>query len=126
MLSQSERPAAQAPETVNDLRFASESNKAQTFFVGGLFVLAILYTLYLAADFLLPVFLAAFVGLLLAPVVKVLQNLGIPVFIGSAIALVAALVFLFGLATIISEPIANFLQSVPFYIGIAQSSLNAL
>jgi predicted PurR-regulated permease PerM len=126
MLSQSERPAAQAPETVNDLRFASESNKAQTFFVGGLFVLAILYTLYLAADFLLPVFLAAFVGLLLAPVVKILQNLGIPVFIGSAIALVAALVFLFGLATIISEPIANFLQSVPFYISIAQSSLNAL
>jgi predicted PurR-regulated permease PerM len=82
MLSQAERPA---PETVSDLRPANSSNKTQTFFVGGLFVLAVLYTLYLAADFLLPVFLAAFVGLLLAPVVKLLKQLRIPVFIGSAI-----------------------------------------
>jgi len=70
MLSQTSRPAEQIPETINDLRPANSSNKTQTFLVGGLFVLAVLYTLYLAADFLLPVFLAAFVGLLLAPVVS--------------------------------------------------------
>ena len=126
MLSQTERPAEQTPETVNDLRPANSSNKTQTFFVGGLFVLAVLYTFYLAADFLLPVFLAAFVGLLLAPVVKLLLHLRIPVFIGSAIVLAATLLFLFELATIISEPIANFLQSVPIYISMAQSSLNTV
>jgi predicted PurR-regulated permease PerM len=126
MLSQAERPAEQARETVNDVRPTKSSNKTQTFFVGGLFVLAILYTLYLSADFLLPVFLAAFVGLLLAPVVKLLRYLRIPVFIGSAIALAATLVFLFGLATIVSEPLANFLQSVPTYVNLAQSSVNTL
>ena len=126
MLSQAGRPPEQARETVNDVRPVSSSNKTATFFVGGLFVLALLYTLYLAADFLLPVFLAAFVGLLLAPVVKLQKYLGIPVFVGSAIALAATLVFLFGLATIVSEPIANFLQSVPTYISMAQSSLNTL
>jgi predicted PurR-regulated permease PerM len=58
--------------------------------VVGLALLAVLYTMYFAAELILPVFLALFLSIILRPTVRGMHRLGIPRTIG-------ALIVLFGL-----------------------------
>ncbi len=62
------------PSLANRIRTAEFRSVA----VSGLFVLAVLYTLHLARDLVLPIVLALFLALLLLPVVRLLRRLRVP------------------------------------------------
>ena len=57
--------------------------------ITGLFVLAVLYTLYFARAFLLPIVLAILLDFLLSPVIRALKRLRIPEPLGAAIVILA-------------------------------------
>ena len=101
---------------------ASPSN-LRSFSLTGLFVLAIFYTLYFAADFALPVALALLMSLLLLPLVALLGRMKIPEAIGSAIAIIILMVVLVGLASLIYQPAASFMQDFPHHLQQIQERL---
>ena len=71
------------------------------------------YTLYLARDLLLPVFLAPPLSLLLRPVVKGMRRLRIPEALSAAILVVLLLVALAGAAFSLSEPATAWIKRAP-------------
>ena len=76
------------PQAVN-AAISSPSN-IRSFSITALFVLAFFYTLYFAADFVLPVALALLMSLLLLPLVEFLNKKArIPEAFGSALAIAA-------------------------------------
>ena len=60
------------PQVVNEA--VSSRSNIRSFSITGLFVLAVFYTLYFAADFVLPVALAVLMSLLLLPAVGFLNK----------------------------------------------------
>src|SRR5258708_39013885 len=80
------------PEPVKDA--LSGPGHLRSFSVTGLFILAIFYTFYFAADFILPVVLALLMGLLLLPLVRVLRKAGVPKGFGAAGAMILVVVLL--------------------------------
>lgn len=71
------------PSLANRIRTAEFRSVA----VSGLFVLAVLYTLHLARDLVLPIVLALFLSLLLLPVVRLLRRLRVPAPVAPALVL---------------------------------------
>ena len=81
--------------------------------VQGLLLLAVVYTLYFAADFLVPVFAAIILQLLLTPAVRLLARYRIPEPISAAF-IVLALVGVLAIGFIrLSEPVADWAARVP-------------
>lgn len=123
-------PEADQQETVIDAplpavvqtALASPSN-LRSFALTGLFVLAVFYTLYFAVDFVLPVALALFMSLLLLPLVGLLGRMKIPEAIGSAIAIIILVFVLIGLASLIYQPAASFMQDFPHHLHQIQERL---
>ena len=64
---------------------------ARTYGVVGLLVLGLLYTLYFARSFLLPIAIAVLLNLLLSPVVRGLKRLHIPPALGAALIILSLL-----------------------------------
>ena len=87
--------------------------KAERVAIIGLFSLGVLYTLYLARDLLLPIFLALLLSLLLRPVVKGLRRLRIPEALSAAFLVVVLLVGLVGAAFSLSEPATVWIKRAP-------------
>ena len=59
--------------------------------ITGLFVLAVLYTLFFARAFLLPIVLAVLLDFLLSPIIRALKRVRIPEPLGAALVLLALL-----------------------------------
>jgi predicted PurR-regulated permease PerM len=79
----------------------------------GLFVLALVYTMYFARSFLLPIVLALLLSFLLAPLVRTLRRIGIPESIGAGVVLVALVgAALFGVYRL-STPASAWIASAP-------------
>ena len=78
------------------------SSDARSISINGLFFLAVLYTLYFASSFLIPIVLAVLLALLLSPVVNALESVRVPRAMGAAIVVLAAttgiMVIVYGLA----------------------------
>ena len=87
--------------------------KAERVAIIGLFSLGVLYTLFLARDLLLPVFLALLLSLLLRPVVKGLRRLRIPESLSAAILTALLFVGLVGAAFSLSEPATAWVKRAP-------------
>src|SRR5208283_2979171 len=102
------------PQVVNAA--VSSPSNIRSFSITGLFVLAIFYTLYFAADFVLPVALALLMSLLLLPLVSLLSRMKIPEPIGSAIAIVILMLVLVGIASLIYQPAASFMEDFPHHL----------
>jgi hypothetical protein len=68
-------PAATEAEQQDDMPLPTEP---RTFFLGGLFLLALLASLYVASAIVLPVVLAIVLKLLLQPLVRLSDRLGVP------------------------------------------------
>jgi predicted PurR-regulated permease PerM len=106
-----------APLVVQEIRTApSSESQIQSFSVTGLFVLAILYSLYFAADFILPIILAFLMSLFLLPFVRLLRKGGIPEPIGAGIAILLMVFLLLGAGSLVTRPFAGFLQDFPLYL----------
>ncbi len=88
-------------------------SKAERVAIVGLFSLGVLYTLYLARDLLLPVFLALLLSLLLRPVVKGLRRLRVPEALSAAVLVTLLLVALAGAAFSLSEPATAWIKRAP-------------
>jgi predicted PurR-regulated permease PerM len=79
----------------------------------GLFILAILYTMYFTRSVLLPIVLAVLLSYLLRPVVRALARLKIPSLISSALVLISLLALItYGLSSLVT-PFAGWLQKAP-------------
>jgi predicted PurR-regulated permease PerM len=79
----------------------------------GLLILGCFYTLFFARDFFLPVILAVVFNLLLAPLVRSLNNLHIPRPLGAAIVIVALFAGIGFVLWQLSGPISDWLGKVP-------------
>jgi predicted PurR-regulated permease PerM len=101
------------PLPVNVEDASSSPSDIRSFAVTGLFVLAIFYTFYFAADFILLVILALMMSLLLLPAVRFLRKARIPEGFGAAIAIIALIVLLLGLGSLITRPLAAFVGDFP-------------
>lgn len=81
--------------------------------VVGLALLAALYTMYFAADLILPVFLALLLSIILRPMVRGMYRLGIPRTIGSIIVLVGFISAIVAGLLNLSDPAEKWLLRLP-------------
>jgi predicted PurR-regulated permease PerM len=92
----------------------------------GLFVLAVLYTLYFARAFLLPIVLAVLLDFLLSPVIRVLKRARIPEPVGAAMVLLALLGALGLGAYTLADPAREWMDKAPQSLAKVQSRLRDL
>lgn len=81
--------------------------------IHGLFGLAILYTLYLAHEVILPITLAVLASLLLAPLVNALARRGLPKVIGAGVLLLLLVSAIAGTTVMVSKPMLEWLEHAP-------------
>ena len=79
----------------------------------GIFVMLVFYTLYFAASVLMPIILALLFNFLLAPVVRLLNKLGIPQTVGAALVLIVTLGALFGAISLLATPAEEWVRAAP-------------
>jgi len=85
----------------------------QTFFQGGLFILAGLAALYVASAIILPVVLAFILMLLLQPAVRLLERVHLPRTLGALLVIMLAVGTLVGLVAALSLPAATWAEKLP-------------
>lgn len=81
--------------------------------VVGLAVLALLYTMYFAADLILPVFLAQFLSIVLRPMVRGLTSFGIPRAVGAVLVLMALIGAIISGLINLSAPVETWMHRLP-------------
>lgn len=81
--------------------------------VVGLAVLALLYTMYFAADLILPVFLAQFLSIVLRPMVRGMNSFGIPRTVGALIVLIGLVAVLISGIINLSAPAEKWMHRLP-------------
>ncbi len=79
----------------------------------GLFILAIMYTLYFARAIFIPVSFAVLLNLLLAPAVDNLSRLGIPKELGAGIVLLVLIGFLSASVYFFYQPASEWVEKAP-------------
>lgn len=92
----------------------------------GLFVIALFFALYLARQILLPVVLALLFGLLLAPVVRGLQQLKVPTAVAAAVVVFTLLGMTGTGAYLLAEPASTWLEKAPHLIQRLEARLSPI
>lgn len=85
----------------------------KAFFLGGLFVLALLACAYLAREVLLPIVLAFILKLLMQPVMRVLARLKVPRVLASLAVIVLLLAAIVCLGELLKTPAADWAKRLP-------------
>src|ERR1700680_3323006 len=85
----------------------------KTIFLGGLFVLALLATAYVAGEIVLPMVFAITLKLLLLPIVRLFERLHLPRVIAALLIILALFGTIVGLGTAISGPAGNWAAKLP-------------
>lgn len=96
------------------------------FALTGLFVLALLYTFFLASSFVLPIVMALLFALLLKPVVRLLHCLQLPYFLGALIVLSVFSASLFLVASLLFRPAVEWIESAPQNLAKLEQKLQVL
>ncbi|MEQ9618455.1 MAG: AI-2E family transporter [Deltaproteobacteria bacterium] len=81
--------------------------------ISGLFILAVLYTLYVARAIFIPISFAILLSLLLAPAVNALKKIRIPEELGAAVVLILLLGILSASVYVFYQPATEWLQKAP-------------
>jgi predicted PurR-regulated permease PerM len=105
-------PNAVLTETADEIEMPLPSNP-QTFFLGGLFALAVLAAVYMASSIILPVVLAFVLQLLLQPAVRLLERVHLPRAVGALLAILLVIGALVGLVAALSVPAATWAERLP-------------
>jgi predicted PurR-regulated permease PerM len=98
----------------------------QTIFLGGLFGIACLAVLYVAAEIVLPLILAIVLKLLLQPLVRLLENFHIPRAIGAIFSVLLVLLAFGGTISVLAGPAAGWAAKLPEAIPKLKDSLSFL
>jgi predicted PurR-regulated permease PerM len=85
----------------------------RTVFLGGLFLLASLAALYVAAEIVLPIMLAFVLSLLLQPIVRLSERVRLPRAVGAVVAIVVLVAVVAALATVLSHPATSWAERLP-------------
>jgi predicted PurR-regulated permease PerM len=85
----------------------------RTFFLGGLFAMAVLAALYVASSVILPVVLAFVLNLLLQPAVRLLGRLHLPRAVGALLSILLVIAALVGFVAALSVPAATWAERLP-------------
>jgi predicted PurR-regulated permease PerM len=94
--------------------------------ITGLFVLAVLYTLFFARAFLLPIVLAVLLDFLLSPVIRALKRVRIPEALGAAVIILALLGGVGGVGYSLADPARAWVQLAPQSLAKVQGRLREL
>jgi predicted PurR-regulated permease PerM len=94
--------------------------------ITGLLVLAVLYTLYFARAFLLPIVLAVLLDFLLSPMIRLLKRVRIPEAAGAALVILVLLGALGAGVYSLAEPARDWMARAPESIATVQSRLRVL
>jgi predicted PurR-regulated permease PerM len=100
-------PAIDGPE---ELPLPSDP---KTIFLGGLFVLALLATAYVASEIVLPLVFAIILKLLLQPVLRILERLHVPRMLAALLLIIALFATVIGLGAAISGPASTWAAKLP-------------
>jgi predicted PurR-regulated permease PerM len=98
----------------------------KTVFLGGLFVIAVMAVLYVAAEIVLPLILAIILKLLLQPLVRLLEGFHIPRAIGAIFAVLLVLVAFGGTISMLAGPAAAWAGKLPQAIPKLKDGLSFL
>src|ERR1700677_536877 len=86
---------------------------ANTFFLGGLFTLALLTTAYVAGEIVLPLAFAITLNLLMQPVSRLLAQLHVPKARGALLLILVVVATSVGLGAAISGPAGAWMAKLP-------------
>jgi predicted PurR-regulated permease PerM len=111
-------PPAEAPE---ELPLPSDP---KVIFLGGLFVLALLATAYVASEIVLPLVFAVILKLLLQPAMRMLERLHVPRIFAALLLILALFGTIVGLGTAISGPAGTWAAKLPEGIPRLQERLS--
>ena len=114
------------PRTADPASTVRSGPDARTVGIIGIFVLGILYTLYFAQTFLLPVTIAALLNFLLSPVVRGLKRLRLPEPVGAALVVLGLLGLSGAGAYEIAGPAQEWIAKGSAGLSQAQAQLQAL
>jgi predicted PurR-regulated permease PerM len=111
MLDSDQQPEIESPEELlADMPLPSD---AKTFFLGGLFFLAILTMAYVARDIAMPMIFAVMLNLLMQPALRALEQLRVPKVPGSILLILVVLATIIGLGAAISGPAEAWIAKLP-------------
>ena len=111
-------PPAQEPE---EMPLPSDP---KVIFLGGLFVLALLATAYVASEIVLPLVFAIILKLLLQPAMRILERLHVPRMLAALLLILALFGTIVGLGTAISGPAGTWAAKLPEGIPRLQERLS--
>jgi predicted PurR-regulated permease PerM len=113
-------PAAEEPE---EMPLPSDP---KVIFLGGLFVLALLAALYVAAEIVLPLVLAIILKLLLQPAMRLLERWHVPRMLAALLLIIAVFGTIVGLGAAIEGPASTWAAKLPEGIPQLQERLSFL
>src|ERR1700738_3489692 len=111
-------PPAEEPE---EMPLPSDAN---VIFLGGLFVLALLGTAYVASEIVLPLIFAIILNLLLQPASRMLERLHVPRMLAALLLILVLFGTIVGLGTAISGPAGTWAAKLPEGISRLQERLS--
>jgi predicted PurR-regulated permease PerM len=89
-------------------------------------VLAVLYTLFFAREFLVPITVAVLLNFLLAPVVRAMARLRVPTPLGAAVVVLALMGALGGAGYALADPVQHWAAAAPASLATAQRKIRQL
>ncbi len=98
----------------------------RTIFLGGLFLIAVVSVLSIAHEVILPVLTALVLKLLLQPLVRVQERIGIPKALAALVAVIVLLGVFGALGAILSSPASNMVRNFPELVEKARTQFQGL
>lgn len=120
-------PEPEAPRISKLADLWQDGVRIRSLSLGGLFLLALLYTLHFAKHLLMPIVVAILLALLFLPLVRwCKRRLRLPEAWGAALVMLGLLAILIGSVFFVAEPAGNWLQALPGKMPEIESRLNLL
>ena len=119
-----QQPEIEAPEELlADMPLPSD---AKTFYLGGIFILAILTAAYIASEIVLPMIFAVMLNLLMQPALRMLERLRVPRALGAILLILVVFATVVGLGAAISGPAEAWIAKLPEGVPRLQERLSFL
>jgi len=118
-------PAAAEPN-IDRTEHALTSSGARSLAMTVVAVLLVLYTIYFAREFLMPITFAALLSFLFSPIVRALTRLRVPAPLGAALVVLSLLTLIGAGAYRLSTPAERWIEDAPATIQTARTRLGGL